>query len=80
MRAWSLSHQLPSTSIIRPPISPSTGAAKASVPKKGLGMAFWMAGVPGNAVMVKVKAPRAMAPGSRRLGMPASRNSAVPMG
>ncbi len=63
-----------------PPISPRMGAAKASVPKKGLGMAFWIAGVPGRAVMVKVKAPRAMAPGSRRLGMPASRNSAVPMG
>ncbi|MOA44002.1 hypothetical protein D3C78_1662230 [compost metagenome] len=66
--------------MISPAISPRPGAAKASVPKKGLGIAFWIAGVPGSAVMVKVKAPRAMAPGISRLGMPASRNSAAPIG
>ncbi|MNE90000.1 hypothetical protein D3C80_1874720 [compost metagenome] len=43
-------------------------------------MALVMAGVPGSAVMVKVKEPRAMAPGRMRLGIPASRNSAAPMG
>ncbi len=59
---------------------PSPGAANAVVPKKGIGMAFGMAGVPGMADMVKVKAPAAMAPGIRRRGMPASRNSAVAMG
>ena len=50
------------------------------MPKKGLGMAFWIAGVPGSAVIVKVKEPSAIAAGIRRFGMPASRNSAAPIG
>lgn len=33
-----------------------------------MGTAFWMAGVPGNAAMVKVKAPSAMVLGVRRMG------------
>ena len=33
----------------------------------GIGIAFWMAGVPGRAVMVKVNAPSAIAPGISRV-------------
>ncbi|MCY1306236.1 hypothetical protein D9M70_560870 [compost metagenome] len=80
MRASALSHQEPRAKITTPASRPRPGAAKVSVPKKGIGMALVMAGVPGRAVMVKVKEPRAMAPGRMRLGIPASRNSAAPMG
>ncbi len=66
--------------MISPVMMPSPGAAKGEVPKNGIGMAFWMAGVPGRAVMVKVKAPRAMVPGISRLGRSALRNSAAAMG
>ena len=59
---------------------PWIGAAKTLVPKKGIGIAFWIAGVPGKAVMVKVKDPSAIAAGSRRLGTSARRNSALAMG
>ena len=59
---------------------PSPGAAKGVVPKKGIGIAFWIAGVPGIAVIVKVVVPSATAPGSSRLGMSAARNSAWPIG
>ena len=59
---------------------PSPGAANAVVPKNGIGMAFWIAGVPGSADMVKVKAPSAIAPGISRLGISASRNSAAATG
>ena len=34
-----------------------------------LGMMFWICGVPGRESIVKVKAPSAMVPGIRRLGM-----------
>ena len=50
------------------------------VPKNGIGMAFWIAGVPGRADIVKVKAPSARLPGIRRLGMSASRNRAAATG
>jgi hypothetical protein len=43
-------------------------------------MAFWIAGVPGSAVIVKVKAPSAMVPGSAAWGTSASRNSAAAIG
>ena len=56
------------------------GAANAVVPKNGAGMAFWIVGVPGSAVMVKVNEPSAMAPGIRRLGTPACRNRATAIG
>ncbi len=59
---------------------PSPGAAKGVVPKKGIGMAFWMAGVPGRADMVKVEVPSAMAAGISRCGMLAARNSAWAIG
>jgi len=63
-----------------PPMVPSTGAAQVSVPKKPAGMMFWICGVPGRASMVKVKAPSAMVPGIRRLGMSAWRNSSAANG
>ena len=71
---------MPSVNMIAPPISPRPGAEKVLVPKYLIGIAFWIDGVPGSAVMVKVNEPSAMAPGMKRLGMPTSRNSAVPMG
>ena len=52
-----------------PAMIPSPGAANAVVPKNGMGMAFWIAGVPGRADMVKVKAPSAIVPGISRFGI-----------
>lgn len=65
---------MPPEKMTRAPISPSPGAAKTLVPKYGMGMAFWIAGEPGSAVMVKVKEPSAMVAGIRRLGMSAASN------
>ena len=59
---------------------PSPGAANGVVPKNGIGMAFWIAGVPGKADMVKVDVPSAIAAGIRRRGMAAARNSAWAIG
>ena len=59
---------------------PRPGAAKGVVPKNGIGIAFWIAGVPGIADMVKVEVPSAIAAGIRRRGTPAWRNSAMPIG
>ena len=61
-------------------ITPSPGAAKGVVPKNGIGMAFWIAGVPGSADMVKVEVPSAIAAGISRRGMAAPRNSASAIG
>jgi hypothetical protein len=36
------------------------------VPKYGIGMVFWIAGMPGNAVMVKVNTPSAIVAGISR--------------
>ena len=62
------------------PISPSRGAARALVPKKLVGMMFWICGVPGKASMVKEKAPSATVAGISRLGMPLWRNSSAANG
>jgi hypothetical protein len=59
---------------------PSPGAAKGVVPKNGMGMAFWMDGVPGSADMVKVEVPSVIAAGIRRRGILAARNSACAIG
>jgi len=59
---------------------PRPGAANGVVPKNGIGMAFWIAGVPGNADMVKVEVPKATVAGISRLGIPAVRNSACAIG
>ena len=66
--------------MISPARVPSSGAAKTLVPKNGIGMAFWIAGVPGNAVIVKVNDPNAIAAGSNRLGTSALRNNALAIG
>ena len=59
---------------------PSPGAANGVVPKKGIGIAFWIDGVPGSADMVKVEVPSMIAAGIRRLGITAARNSACAIG
>ena len=61
-------------------MTPSPGAAKGVVPKNGIGIAFWIEGVPGSADMVKVEVPRAIAAGVSRCGMAAARNSSWAMG
>jgi hypothetical protein len=66
--------------MIAPATSPITGAAKGVVPKKGIGIAFWIAGVPGSAVMVKVNEPSAIAAGISRFGMSAWRKSDTAIG
>ena len=45
-----------------------------------MGIAFWMDGAPGRAVIVNVPAPRTMAPGIRRLGTPACSNNVAATG
>ncbi len=52
-------------------MTPSPGAAKGVVPKKGIGIVFWIEGVPGSADMVNVAVPSMIAAGMRRLGIPA---------
>ena len=54
---------------------PRPGAANGVVPKKGIGMAFCIDGVPGRADIVKVEVPNAIAAGINRRGIPAARNS-----
>ena len=56
------------------PISPKVGAAQVVVPKKLVGMMFWICGVPGRLSIVKVNAPRATVAGISRLGMAARLN------
>ena len=50
---------------------PRPGAANGVVPKNGIGIAFWIAGVPGSADMVKVEVPSTIAAGISRRGMAA---------
>ena len=59
---------------------PRPGAASGVVPKNGIGIEFWIAGVPGNADIVKVDVPKATAAGVSRLGIPAVRNRACAIG
>ncbi len=60
--------------------TPSPGAANGVVPKNGMGIAFWIAGVPGSADIVNVIVPSAMAAGIRRFGISAARKRACPIG
>ena len=60
--------------------TPSPGAAKGVVPKNGMGMVFWIDGVPGMADMVKVEVPSMIAAGISRRGMPAARNRPCAIG
>ncbi len=71
---------MPPPNMIAAAIRPRPGAANASVPKNGAGMAFWICGVPGSAVIVNVNEPRAMEAGISRFGTPASRNIAAAIG
>ena len=50
-------------------MTPRPGAANGVVPKNGIGMAFWIAGVPGSVDMVKVEVPSAIAAGISRFGI-----------
>ena len=61
-------------------MTPRPGAANGVVPKNGIGIAFWIAGVPGSADIVKVEVPSAIAAGISRRGMAAARNSASAIG
>ena len=71
---------MPKANMTSEAMMPRPGAANGVVPKNGIGMAFWIAGVPGNAVMVNVNEPSAIAAGSSRLGTSARRNSALAIG
>ena len=59
---------------------PRPGAANGVVPKNGIGIAFWIAGVPGSADIVKVEVPNRSPPASSASGIPAARNSACAIG
>ena len=56
-------------------MTPKPGAAKGVVPKKGIGIAFWIDGVPGSADIVNVDVPSMTAAGTRRRGISALRNN-----
>ncbi len=71
---------MPPANMITPPMAPRPGAANGVVWKYAVGIAFWMAGVPGRAVIVKVNEPSAIAPGIRRFGMACSRNKDLAIG
>ena len=71
---------MPKPNMMPEAMRPSPGAANGVVPKKGIGMAFWTAGVPGIADIVKVMVPSATAPGVKRFGMLAVRNSPCAIG
>jgi len=60
--------------------TPSPGAANGVVPKKGIGIVFWIEGVPGKADMVKVEVPSMIAAGIRRRGTPAERKRSCAIG
>ena len=60
--------------------TPSPGAANGVVPKKGIGIVFWIDGVPGIADMVKVEVPSMIAAGIRRRGMAAARKRSCAIG
>lgn len=80
LRRWRSRYSRPTAMMNSEPISPSQGAAQALVPKKLVGMMFWICGVPGKASMVKEKAPSATVAGISRLGIPLWRNSSAANG
>ena len=63
-----LSHHRPKPSMMIDATMPRPGAANGVVPKNGIGIAFWIDGVPGKADMVKVEVPSMMAAGISRRG------------
>jgi hypothetical protein len=60
-RSARASHHKPKPSMMADAMIPRPGAANGVVPKNGIGIAFWIAGVPGSADMVKVEVPSAIA-------------------
>ena len=74
------SHHSPKASMIAEAMIPRPGAASGVVPKNGIGIAFWIAGVPGSADIVKVDVPKATVAGISRLGIAAVRNKACAIG
>ena len=60
--------------------TPRPGAANGVVPKNGIGIAFWIDGVPGSADIVKVEDPSMIAAGISRLGTAAARKSSCAIG
>ncbi len=74
------SHHMPNASMIIEASTPSPGAAKGVVPKNGIGIVFWIDGVPGIADMVKVEVPSMIAAGIRRRGISALRNRSCAIG
>lgn len=75
-----MSHHKPKKSMIAAAITPRPGAAKGVVPKNGIGIAFWIEGVPGSADIVNVEVPRTIAAGINRRGMAAAWNKALAIG
>jgi len=59
---------------------PTPGAVNASVPKNVMGMAFWIEGVPGMPLSVKVAPPSSTAAGMKRLGVLELRRMATATG
>ena len=59
-------------------MTPRPGAAKGVVPKNGIGIAFWIAGVPGSADIVKVEVPSAIAAGISRGESPPRETAPAP--
>ena len=74
------SHHIPKPSMMSDAMMPRPGAANGVVPKNGIGIAFWIAGVPGSADMVKVEVPSTIAAGISRRGIAAARNSVCAIG
>ena len=66
--------------MINPPTIPSIGAAYGVVLKYLPAMILFNCGLPGKAVIVKVNAPRAIAPGINLLGKLASLNKEIARG
>ena len=74
------SHQRPKPSITAAANTPRPGAAKGVVPSTGIGIAFWIAGVPGRADMVKVEVPSMIEAGINRSGTAARAKSSRAIG
>ncbi len=74
------SHHRPKPSMMSEASTPRPGAAKGVVPKKGMGMVFWIYGVPGMADMVNVEVPSMIAAGISRRGIAAERKRSCAMG
>ena len=59
---------MPNPNMTPAAMKPRPGAANGVVPKNGIGIAFWIAGVPGSADIVKVAVPSMDRPGQQAIG------------